>query len=52
MWTGIRVVFAEILEYLFETEFIKTGSMQAIPGTGGHSSAPKKSALPVSEFNS
>jgi anaerobic magnesium-protoporphyrin IX monomethyl ester cyclase len=38
MLTGIQVVLAEVFEFLFQTRFIKAGSMQAIPGTAFRSS--------------
>jgi anaerobic magnesium-protoporphyrin IX monomethyl ester cyclase len=43
MLTGIRVVFAEIWEFMFQTKFIPTGVMQAIPGTTTRSSIAEKS---------
>lgn len=33
MWVGMKVVLAEIIEFLFQTEFSAQGSMRALPGT-------------------
>jgi anaerobic magnesium-protoporphyrin IX monomethyl ester cyclase len=33
MWIGMKVVLAEIIEFLFQTEFSAQGSMRALPGT-------------------
>jgi anaerobic magnesium-protoporphyrin IX monomethyl ester cyclase len=32
MWVGIKVVFAEIFEFLFQTKFSPQGSLQVLPG--------------------
>jgi hypothetical protein len=34
MWTGMRVVLAEILEFFLDTKFIPQGSMDKIIGSG------------------
>jgi anaerobic magnesium-protoporphyrin IX monomethyl ester cyclase len=33
MWVGIKVVLAEIVEFLFQTKFSAQGSMEVLPGT-------------------
>ena len=33
MWVGIKVVFAEIFEFFFQTKFLLQGSMKALHGT-------------------
>ncbi len=36
MWAGIRVVIAEILEFIFQTKFIPQGSLEKLPGLETH----------------
>ena len=36
MWAGIRVVLAEIFEFLFQTKFIPRGSLEHLPGPETH----------------
>jgi anaerobic magnesium-protoporphyrin IX monomethyl ester cyclase len=33
MWVGIRVILAEIYEFLFQTRFSPQGSLNSLPGT-------------------
>lgn len=36
MWAGIRVVLAEIFEFIFETKFSAQGSVEKLPGLDTH----------------
>jgi hypothetical protein len=36
MGAGMRVILAEILEFLFQTRFVRQGSMEKLPGLGTH----------------
>jgi len=36
MWAGIRVILAEIHEFLFKTKFISRGSLEKMPGLETH----------------
>ncbi|MCI0555782.1 MAG: B12-binding domain-containing radical SAM protein, partial [Anaerolineae bacterium] len=36
MWAGIRVIFAEIVEFLFQTKFSPQGSVEKLPGLETH----------------
>jgi hypothetical protein len=36
MWAGIRVIFAEIFEFIFETKFSSQGSLEKLPGLETH----------------
>ncbi len=36
MWAGIRVIFAEIFEFVFQTEFSEQGSVKKLPGLETH----------------
>ena len=36
MWAGIRVIIAEIIEYIFQTKFSPRGSMKYLPGPETH----------------
>lgn len=36
MWAGIRVILAEIFEFLFETKFSRKGSVEKLPGLETH----------------
>ncbi|MDQ3004173.1 MAG: B12-binding domain-containing radical SAM protein, partial [Chloroflexota bacterium] len=36
MWAGIRVIIAEIFEFLFRTRFISPGSLEKMPGLETH----------------
>jgi anaerobic magnesium-protoporphyrin IX monomethyl ester cyclase len=36
MWAGIRVIIAEIFEFLFKTNFIPQGSLEKMPGLETH----------------
>ncbi len=36
MWAGIRVIFAEIFEFLFQTKFSPQGSLEKLPGLETH----------------
>jgi anaerobic magnesium-protoporphyrin IX monomethyl ester cyclase len=36
MWAGIRVVLAEIFEFIFQTKFIPRGTMEYLPGPETH----------------
>lgn len=36
MWAGIRVIFAEIFEFLFQTKFSPQGSVEKLPGLETH----------------
>jgi len=36
MWAGIRVILAEIFEFLFQTQFVKQGELKMLPGTETH----------------
>jgi len=33
MWVGIKVVFAEVFEFLFQTKFSPQGNVKVLPGT-------------------
>ena len=36
MWAGIRVIFAEIFEFMFQTKFSAQGSLNKLPGPESH----------------
>ena len=36
MWAGIRVVVAEVFEFIFQTKFIPRGSLEYLPGPETH----------------
>ncbi len=36
MWAGIRVVLAEIFEFLFQTHFVRQGELKMLPGAETH----------------
>ena len=36
MWAGIRVILAEVFEFLFQTKFSPQGSMEKLPGLETH----------------
>jgi anaerobic magnesium-protoporphyrin IX monomethyl ester cyclase len=36
MWAGIRVILAEVFEFLFQTKFSPQGSMKKLPGLEAH----------------
>jgi len=36
MWAGIRVILAEIHEFIFQTEFVHQGSVEKLPGLETH----------------
>ena len=36
MWAGIRVIMAEIMEFIFQTKFTPRGSMKQLPGPETH----------------
>jgi len=36
MWVGIKVIFAEIFEFIFQTKFSPQGSMEQLPGPKTH----------------
>jgi len=36
MWAGIRVILAEIVEFIFQTKFIPQGSLGKLPGLETH----------------
>jgi len=36
MWAGIRVIIAEIVEFLFETKFSPQGTLKKLPGSETH----------------
>ncbi|HZM22236.1 MAG TPA: hypothetical protein VFC02_10850, partial [Anaerolineales bacterium] len=36
MWAGIRVIFAEIFEFFFQTKFSPQGSVEKLPGLETH----------------
>ena len=48
IWIGIRVVLAEIFEFLFETRFVTPGSLEHLPGP----QTPLPVLRQVREFNS
>jgi len=36
MWVGIKVIFAEVFEFIFKTQFSPRGSMKQLPGPQTH----------------
>jgi hypothetical protein len=36
MWAGIRVILAEIFEFIFQTKFAPQGSLEKLPGLETH----------------
>jgi len=36
MWAGIRVIIAEIYEFIFQTKYSPRGSMKYLPGPKSH----------------
>jgi anaerobic magnesium-protoporphyrin IX monomethyl ester cyclase len=36
MWAGIRVILAEIFEFIFQTKFVRQGSLKKLPGQETH----------------
>jgi hypothetical protein len=36
MWVGIKVIFAEIIEFIFATRFSPRGSLKLLPGPETH----------------
>ena len=36
MWAGIRVIFAEIFEFVFQTKFVRQGRVEKLPGLETH----------------
>jgi anaerobic magnesium-protoporphyrin IX monomethyl ester cyclase len=36
MWVGIKVILAEIVEFLFHTKFVRQGSLEKLPGLETH----------------
>ncbi|HLO34264.1 MAG TPA: radical SAM protein [Anaerolineales bacterium] len=47
MWVGIKVVAAEIFEFIFETKFSPQGSMRILPGAAANLQTAENSELEV-----